>query len=238
MPKVDKPTRDPERTRARILVAALAEFASQGFAGARVDAIAAAAGVNKRMLYHYYGNKDELYAAVLQDRLDRRGATMAKAPDDAMRTIEMFQREVREDPDWIRFLMWEALEQTQRPLVGEMARQAKCADAVSMMKRLQANGFLPDADPAHLALSMMAMILWPYAFPQFARMLTGLEPSSDKFLDARIDFFRSLMAATGSGHGVAPESRRTTKQSERAGGEVKGPGRSMRTAAARPRRSK
>jgi AcrR family transcriptional regulator len=49
-------SRDPGRTRRRILAAALAEFSAKGFAGARVDAIARRAKGNKRMLYHYFGN--------------------------------------------------------------------------------------------------------------------------------------------------------------------------------------
>lgn len=60
-------TRDPERTRAAILAAATHEFSDNGYGGARIDAIAARAGVNKRMLYHYYGDKDALYEHVLQD---------------------------------------------------------------------------------------------------------------------------------------------------------------------------
>ncbi len=52
--------------RARILAAALVEFAEQGFAGARVDAIAERAGINKRMLYVYVGNKEALWLAVLE----------------------------------------------------------------------------------------------------------------------------------------------------------------------------
>lgn len=58
--------RDPARTREQILQAALAEFSEQGFGGARVDAIAARAGANKRMIYHYFGNKEDLYTAVLE----------------------------------------------------------------------------------------------------------------------------------------------------------------------------
>ncbi|MDO9414298.1 MAG: helix-turn-helix domain-containing protein, partial [Pseudolabrys sp.] len=49
-------TRDPERTRAAILRAATAEITAKGLTGARVDAIAERAGVNKRMLYHYFGD--------------------------------------------------------------------------------------------------------------------------------------------------------------------------------------
>ncbi len=63
-----KPTaaRDPEQTRARILAAAKEEFARVGLGGARVDRIAELAGANKRMLYYYFGNKDELFQAVLE----------------------------------------------------------------------------------------------------------------------------------------------------------------------------
>lgn len=57
--------RNPERTRAAILEAAVAEFAAHGLGGARIDAIAARAGVNKRMLYHYFGNKEALFTAAL-----------------------------------------------------------------------------------------------------------------------------------------------------------------------------
>jgi TetR/AcrR family transcriptional regulator len=55
----------PEDTRAAILRAAIAEFTEQGEAGARTDAIARAAGVNKALLHYYYGTKDGLYGAVL-----------------------------------------------------------------------------------------------------------------------------------------------------------------------------
>ena len=58
--------RDPERTRRVILDAATVEFVAHGFAGASVNEIAARAQVNKRMLYHYYGKKDDLYLAVLE----------------------------------------------------------------------------------------------------------------------------------------------------------------------------
>jgi AcrR family transcriptional regulator len=58
--------RDPERTSASILAAAIAEFTEKGYAGARIDAIAAKSGANKRMIYHYFGDKDGLYLAVLE----------------------------------------------------------------------------------------------------------------------------------------------------------------------------
>ncbi len=61
-----EPVRDAERTRRALLDAAEIEFAAKGLAGARVDVIAAESSANKRMLYYYFGSKDELYVAVLE----------------------------------------------------------------------------------------------------------------------------------------------------------------------------
>lgn len=59
-------TRDAARSRATILAAATAEFAAKGPAGTRVDEIALQAGVNKALLYHYFGSKEGLFVAVLE----------------------------------------------------------------------------------------------------------------------------------------------------------------------------
>jgi TetR/AcrR family transcriptional regulator len=69
-PQPEHPTSPPSRaddTRAAILRAAITEFAEQGESGARMDAIARAAGVNKALLHYYYGTKDGLYGAVLDE---------------------------------------------------------------------------------------------------------------------------------------------------------------------------
>jgi len=59
--------RDPVASRGRILAAAKAEFSRTGLAGARVDVIAERAGINKRMIYHYFGSKNDLYLTVLEE---------------------------------------------------------------------------------------------------------------------------------------------------------------------------
>ena len=70
-PKKTRPRRpgqrDPARTRTAILAAATHEFTAKGLTGARVDTIASRSGVNKRMLYHYFGDKEGLYLAVLEE---------------------------------------------------------------------------------------------------------------------------------------------------------------------------
>ncbi len=64
-------TRDPEATRAAILAAATDEFTEFGLGGARVDRIAERAGINKRMLYYYFGQKEALFLAVLERAYER-----------------------------------------------------------------------------------------------------------------------------------------------------------------------
>jgi AcrR family transcriptional regulator len=59
--------RDPDATKLRILSAATLEFSKFGLGGARVDRIAARAKSNKRMLYHYFGNKDDLFAITVEN---------------------------------------------------------------------------------------------------------------------------------------------------------------------------
>src|SRR3954452_11610301 len=89
-------TRDPERTRAAILDAATAEFTANGLNGARVDAIAQRARVNKRMIYHYFSGKEGLYLAVLEEAY--RSFRVAELelhltvhyPSDGMRELVLF----------------------------------------------------------------------------------------------------------------------------------------------------
>jgi len=63
--------RDPDRTRRRILEAATQEFARHGLGGARVDRIAARSRANKRMLYYYFGSKEKLFLAALEESYAR-----------------------------------------------------------------------------------------------------------------------------------------------------------------------
>src|SRR6266480_3359211 len=79
--------RDPERTQDRILKAAFREFAAKGFAGARVDGIARRAAVNKRMLYHYFGDKAGLFREVLRRKMAQRAAWAASSPDDPAESL-------------------------------------------------------------------------------------------------------------------------------------------------------
>jgi AcrR family transcriptional regulator len=88
--------RDADRTQEVILRAAMAEFSERGLGGARVDRIAERAGINKKLIYYYFGSKDKLFLAVLEATYtDIREAEKvlkleALAPVDAVRSLVAF----------------------------------------------------------------------------------------------------------------------------------------------------
>ena len=104
-------TRDAERTRAEILAVATSEFAESGYAGARVDVIAAQTSTTKRMIYYYFGSKEQLYVAVLEAAYTRiRGLEQQLdvehlAPVEAVRELAVLTFDHHEaHPDFIRLV--------------------------------------------------------------------------------------------------------------------------------------
>ena len=110
------PTARAAATRARILDAALAEFAEKGLAGARVDGISERAEVNKRMIYAYFGSKEDLWLAVLEaayanKRDEERGIDVANVPPrEAMERLVRFNlRYSATHPEFVSLLNQENL---------------------------------------------------------------------------------------------------------------------------------
>ncbi|MBI3849885.1 MAG: TetR/AcrR family transcriptional regulator [Verrucomicrobia bacterium] len=193
--KLKGTARDPARTQERILVAALHEFAARGFAGARVDCIARRARINKRMLYHYFGDKDGLFREVLRRKIAQRAAWVSSSPDDPGESLPYWFDLARQDIDWIRLLEWEALQVGNGRVMDEEARRKASAVAVDNISRRQGSGHLSgELDPRHLLLAMISLTTYALAFPQVARLITGLSPDSPKFCKERTEFLRRLGA--------------------------------------------
>ncbi|TDK31740.1 TetR/AcrR family transcriptional regulator [Rhizobium deserti] len=113
-------SRNPERTRSAILEAARREVAAKGLAGARVDVVARRAGTNKRMIYHYFGDKDALYLAVLEDayrnirHAERRLDLAHKPPVEGLRELSLFTWHYFLDhPEFLSILATENLNQAR-----------------------------------------------------------------------------------------------------------------------------
>src|SRR2546427_7996276 len=91
----------PEESRAAILRAAVGEFSREGVAGARTDAIARAAGVNKALLYYYFKDKERLYAAVLDQVFGGLRHTIEEALSNDLPPREKLLAYVRAHFDYI-----------------------------------------------------------------------------------------------------------------------------------------
>ena len=189
-------TRDPRRTQERILTAALKEFAAKGFSGARVDAIARGAAINKRMLYHYFGDKEGLFREVLRQKMAERAAWLAASPMDPTELLPYWFRLACQDPEWIRLLEWEALQGADRKVIHQKKRRQAMASAVAKIRRRQRLGLLPkQLDPRHILLSHMGLTMFPLAFPQITRLITGFSASDPRFQGARSRFLRKFSSA-------------------------------------------
>jgi Transcriptional regulator len=110
-------TRDPERTRSQLLKTAIRLFSARGYHGVSVDEIVTAAKVNKRMVYHYFGSKEELYLEALSEVFSRlsepeSGAvTTTATPDEKLRRLLAAYFEfLDENPEFVRMLLWENLD--------------------------------------------------------------------------------------------------------------------------------
>jgi AcrR family transcriptional regulator len=106
-----EPVRDPVRTRAELLSVATEVFAESGFSGARVDEIAERTRTTKRMIYYYFGGKEQLYLAVLEKaylgirEAEQRLDVGNLAPVEAVRRLAELTFDHHNDhPDFIRLV--------------------------------------------------------------------------------------------------------------------------------------
>jgi AcrR family transcriptional regulator len=167
-PREAERTRDPDRTRAAILKAATDEFTAKGLGGARVDEIARRAGVNKRMIYHYFGDKEGLYLAVLEAtyagiRTAEHGLKLAdKPPVEGMRELVAFTwRYFIEHPEFLSLLATENLHRARYLKQSKRIRDLH-SPLIGMIDDLLTRGaearvFRTGVDPVQLYISIASL---------------------------------------------------------------------------------
>ena len=160
--------RNPEATRKKLLTAARREFANSGLAGARVDEIAARAGVNKQLVYHYFGDKDALYLAVLEwvyeeIRTQERNLNLTGLPPrEAIRKlIESSFDHLAAHPDFI-LLLNDENRGGARHVRGSRRLEEMHSPLVSMVSKILSEGvregvFRKGINPVHLYISIAGL---------------------------------------------------------------------------------
>ena len=160
--------RNPTATRRKLLTAARREFAASGLAGARVDEIAARAGVNKQLVYHYFGDKDALYLAVLEwvyeeIREQERKLNLEGLPPERaiQKLVESSFDHLADHPDFIVLLNDENRGGARH--VRKSARlEAMHSPLVSMLSKILIEGaregaFRKGINPVHLYISIAGL---------------------------------------------------------------------------------
>jgi TetR/AcrR family transcriptional regulator len=160
--------RDPVATRKKLLTAARREFAENGLAGARVDEIAARAGVNKQLVYHYFGDKDALYLAVLEwvyeeIRAQERELNLEGLPPEQAikKLIEASFDHLDAHPDFV-VLLNDENRGGARHVRGSSKLEAMHSPLVSMVSTILSQGirsgnFRKGVNPVHLYISIAGL---------------------------------------------------------------------------------
>jgi len=199
----------PEQSRAAILQAAVREFAREGVAGARTDAIARAAKVNKALLYYYFKDKEALYGAVLDQVF---GGLITCVGEVLSRDLPPREKilayagahfdYVASHPLYPRIVQGEMMgagrgranhiegivKKYFRPLFGRIAE---------VLKTGQATGEFRPVDALHFIPSMIAVIVFYFTSAPVMRLMTGKDPLSPERIAARrasvLDFISAAL---------------------------------------------
>jgi TetR/AcrR family transcriptional regulator len=199
----------PQQSRGAILQAAVREFSRQGVAGARTDAIARAAKVNKALLYYYFKDKEALYGAVLDQVF---GGLIACVGEVLSRDLPPRDKiiayagahfdYVASHPLYPRIVQGEMMgagrggashlegivKRYFRPLFGRVAE---------VLKAGQATGEFRAVDPLHFVPSMIAVIVFYFTSAPVMRLMTGKDPMSPGRVAARraavLDFISAAL---------------------------------------------
>ena len=192
-------TRDPEATRARILAAAKLEFAKNGLGGARIDVIAERAQANKRMLYHYFGNKEALFRITLEDAYSDFRTAEAHLELEREEPVAALKRLVRftwqyylDNPEFITLVNSENLHKARHIKGSERMRDMSrpfVARMTALLERGAGAGlFRKDMDAVQVNITIAA-IGYYYLTNRFTGSIVfERDLMSDEALAERLDF--------------------------------------------------
>jgi TetR/AcrR family transcriptional regulator len=205
----------PEQSRAAILQAAVREFAREGVAGARTDAIARTAKVNKALLYYYFKDKEALYGAVLDQVFGGLTACVGEVLSQDLPPREKIIAYagahfdyVASHPLYPRIVQGEMMgagrgranhlerivKKYFRPLFGRVAE---------ILKKGQLAGEFRHVDPMQFVPSMIAVIVFYFTSAAVMRLMSGKDPMSAERVAARraavLDFISAALFQHPSG---------------------------------------
>lgn len=189
-------TNDPDRTMANILEVATHEFSEKGLAGARIDVIAEAMHTSKRMIYYYFGSKEGLYLAVLEDAYRRIRSIEADLhledlpPEEGLRRLVAHTVDYQfSNPDFVRLVMNENM------LKGAYLSRSKAIQklnvpAIDRLREVYERGvkdriFRPGLDAVDLHMTISALSFFNVANRHTFSLIFKRDTADPKVFAAR-----------------------------------------------------
>jgi TetR/AcrR family transcriptional regulator len=202
----------PEESRAAILRAAIREFAQEGVAGARTDAIAQAAGVNKALLYYYFKDKESMYGAVLDEVFGGLSATI----DDAL-SLDLPPKEkilayagshfdyIASNPLYPRIVQGEMMRAgrgapTELRRIMQQYFRPIFNGVEEVLRRGMKAGVFRKVEPMHFIPSMISVIVFYFNAAPVMCLVTGEDPMLPERIAERraavLDFISAALFST------------------------------------------
>ncbi len=191
-------TNDPARTMAGILAVAHVEFSEKGLSGARIDEIAAATQTSKRMIYYYFGSKEGLYLAVLEESYREMRTIEAELhledlpPEDALRKLVGFTFDHHHGNEaYIRLVMSENMERGAYLAQSKIIQQLN-VPAIDGIRKLYDRGvaqgvFRAQLDPVDIHKSISALTFFNVSNQHTFGLIFKKDTQTAKALAARRD---------------------------------------------------
>lgn len=182
---------DTARTQQLLLDAAVEEFAESGPDGARIARVATRAGVNKERIYQYFGNKEQLFSAVLASELGKLAEAVPLGGSERGLDLGDYAGRVFDyhsaNPHFSRLLAWEGLQRGTASGEGELAagpeRTAHYGEKVAAVEAAQQAGEVAgEVDPGRLMFAVIGLVNAWFTLPQMVRLLLAgtTDPATDR----------------------------------------------------------
>ncbi|HOE95127.1 MAG TPA: TetR/AcrR family transcriptional regulator [Candidatus Sumerlaeota bacterium] len=203
-PRAAKTQRSPRiSNRDRILAAGIKLFAEHGPDATSVSMISEASGLNRRMLYHYFGSKEGLYEEVLKAMYDRMNSVdvdlahmLLPAEELLKKIIQGYYRFLNENPEFVRILSWENLRHGRTAKAIDVAAvKAPLIKALGVSLQMGARDgrFRSDVDENQLLISCMALSFFFFSNQYTLSMLLGKDIHAPRLLEQRVNHVTQLI---------------------------------------------